>query len=192
MFTPSSLPSLGQLLDTCRGLLRQAVIGGCHSLMNMDGVLHGDPLEASALEGIRWTWNVTSHTAQPQHSNGFNSSETVALKSNSSSKAQPDEVSVSTHLPEADTASGNSEEDSEGDSLSDEHYTAETKSEELRGPEGGVGEGVGVVVWRRHAFSSQLQRMSVVAEVSGSGLIADSGVPEVCNVAIYTAVAGNR
>lgn len=99
--------------------------------MDVDGVLHGDPLEASALEGIRWDWNATSHTASPR------STESVA----------------------AAAAAADDDDDKE---------KSDNKSKDTAKGEGGADDGVAVTVWRRYAFSSQLQRMSVVAEVSGS------------------------
>lgn len=101
--------------------------------MDVGGVLHGDPLEASALEGIRWDWNATSHTASPRV-------ESVDSHKNGARKKRTKETEVV-------------EED----------------------------DGVAVAVWRRHAFSSQLQRMSVIAEVSGSvGMTGDGPAsPEV-------------
>eukprot|EP00903_Cladosiphon_okamuranus_P019215 g17669.t1 len=120
-------------------LAAEVVIGGCHSLMDVDGVLHGDPLEASALDGIGWSWNATSHTARP--------------RSGDADASNP--VSVASE-----------------DSIVDEAPTKKSKERAGVGENGeGVGEGSGGVattVWRRYAFSSQLQRMSVIAEVSGA------------------------
>ncbi|CAN0026364.1 unnamed protein product [Pylaiella littoralis] len=114
--------------STKPGLSAEVVVGGCHSLMDVDGVLHGDPLEASALEGIRWDWNATSHTAHPR---------TTSV-----------------------------------------HRSSKRSKDKGTGEEGG---GVSVAVWRRYAFSSQLQRMSVIAEVSGGAALTGEGaaVPQV-------------
>lgn len=40
------------------------VLGGCHSLMAVNGTLVGDPLEVSALGGVGWAYNATSCVAQ--------------------------------------------------------------------------------------------------------------------------------
>ena len=159
--------------------------------MSLDGVLHGDPLEASALEGIRWHWNATSHTARPQHSSdGLR--ETPVLKSDNDKADAPPSSSSSpskrhskarnSKTAETSGAAGKSEEAGEAEAvvegLEDEDGGVDGGVKEVAG---GVGDtaGVAVAVWRRYAFSSQLQRMSVVAEVSGDGLTADSKAPEV-------------
>lgn len=179
--------------------------------MNLDGVLHGDPLEASALEGIRWHWNATSHTARPQHSSA-NLTETPVLKSDNDKADHPQPSAYSGPLKrhpkahgsktaKASEAAGKAEETREaeaeaaeaasgaaGNTKIEKEAALESLTDEDGGVDGGVTEvaggvgymeGVAVAVWRRHAFSSQLQRMSVVAEVSGSGLTADKGAPEV-------------
>lgn len=115
--------------------------------MDVDGVLHGDPLEASALEGIRWSWNASSHTAHPR------------------SGGDADGLSHASVVSEGSTVDETKTKKSEKEA---------TRREAKGGGVGGKGEGVGegsggvtTTVWRRYAFSSQLQRMSVIAEVSG-------------------------
>lgn len=133
----------------------QVVIGGCHSLMDVDGVLHGDPLEASALEGIRWSWNATSHTARPRSGDAVGS--------------EPAGV-VSGGSGDGETAAA---EEGEKDAKRGARRTGAKEGAVgggggAQGPGGGAG--VAAAVWRRYAFSSQLQRMSVIAEVSGGGV----------------------
>lgn len=115
--------------------------------MDVDGALHGDPLEVSALEGIRWSWNATSHTASPR------SEDTVGSKP-------------------ASAVSGGS---AGGETATEKVKRGKNRRKSKKGDvdgvgeEPGVGSGVAATVWRRYAFSSQLQRMSVIAEVSGGG-----------------------
>lgn len=158
--------------------------------MNLDGVLHGDPLEASALEGIRWHWNATSHTARPQHSSSdgvretpvSNNDKADAPLSASSSPSKRHPKAPSNKSAEASGAAGKSVE-ARGEEAAVEGLADEDGGVDggIKGVAGGVEEatGVAVAVWRRYAFSSQLQRMSVVAEVSGVGLTADLDSPEV-------------
>lgn len=141
-----SPPPITSRVPTLECISIQAVVGGCHSLTRMNGTLRGDPLEASALEGVGWTWDPITHTARPA---------TVPSSNNNTTIATP---------------------------TSDMVHKGEGRGGEATigtGKHGGQGGDVSVAVWRRHAFSSQLQRMSVVAEVSGAGLTADEGVPEV-------------
>ncbi|CAM9685835.1 unnamed protein product, partial [Hapterophycus canaliculatus] len=119
--------------------LTQVVIGGCHSLMDVDGVLNGDPLEVSALEGIHWNWNSSSHIAR-------SGKEAVASKNETESVDFDGDGGKESEAVVANGAEGE-EEAKEGKVEPDD---------------------VSVCVWRRYAFSSQLQRMSVIAEVSGS------------------------
>lgn len=153
---------------------RKVVVGGCHSLMNVDGVLHGDPLEASALEGIKWTWNAGSHTAHPKTSQIGSFNETAASKS-----SDGDTNSDTTVVPKRRSRKRKSR----GDRKIKEN-AEEKEAEEAREPVKDAGDGVSVAVWRRYAFSSQLQRMSVVAEVEGGELTARTGVPEVITVPV--------
>lgn len=169
--------------------IHKVVVGGCHSLMNLDGVLHGDPLEASALEGIRWHWNATSHTARPLHSSSDGLRETPISNHDKADSPPPASSSPSKSHPKA--LSNKTVEASEAAEKSEEAHGEEAAVEGLidedgvdgaiKGVAGGVEDatGVAVAVWRRYAFSSQLQRMSVVAEVSGTGLTADLDAPEV-------------
>lgn len=174
------------------------MIGGCHSLIKTNGVLCGDPLEASALEGIRWDWDPSSHTASPTRGSAENSAR--------SSKGGDVEDRVITSHKKASRkrrrkfAEASSEAENEAGTPGDSGSTATPgKQEEARKGEregegeaspsrndteeglndGRMSEAMQVSVWRRHAFSSQLQRMSVVAEVSGAGLTTDKDVPEV-------------
>lgn len=209
--------------------------------MSLDGVLHGDPLEASALEGIGWHWNATSHIARPQHpeddiceSSVLNSAKDKVEDTKPTSPSGPskDHPKASANkTAEVSGAAGKREETCEAESamesaIDEESEVAGDANEVAAGAKkvaggaievtgganevavgsnevaagakevtGGVKEvrggakevaggaenadDVAVAVWRRHAFSSQLQRMSVVAEVSGVGLAAEKGVPEV-------------
>lgn len=153
----------------------KVVVGGCHSLMNVDGVLHGDPLEASALEGIQWAWNATSHTAYPKSQVGsFN--ETTLLKTT-------DEDTTSDKVvPKRRRSKKKPQEKMD--------KIEENSEEKPSGPAGkATGEdAVSVAVWRRYAFSSHLQRMSVVAEVDGDELTALPGVPEVIRFLCYPVI----
>lgn len=113
--------------------------------MDVEGVLHGDPLEASALEGIRWSWDATSHTARPQSGDASDGSE---------------------------PASAVSEGLAGGEIEARQSKKKAARKKAKKGGVDGAGDGSGGVaatVWRRYAFSSQLQRMSVIAEVSGGG-----------------------
>lgn len=163
----------------------QVVMGGCHSLMEVDGVLHGDPLEASALEGIRWKWDAVSHTARPDDGKTV-----VALESDGNGKGG----SADNDDREKPTGSGNKKtEDKPGAKAEKKKKGGRRKTKprggggsgkadsDERGAEKASGDGVSVEVWRRYAFSSQLQRMSVVAKVcGGSAALTDKeGVPEV-------------
>lgn len=102
--------------------------------MEMGGTFHGDPLEASALKGIGWGWNTTTHIAQPN-------------------------AEIANFTAGAGSVDAAVDGDMDGDGVQDG--------------------GIRVAVWRRHAFSSQLQRMSVIGEVFGAGLTAEKGVHEV-------------
>lgn len=159
----------------------KVVVGGCHSLMNLDGVLHGDPLEASALEGIRWHWNATSHTARPQDPSSDGLRETPVLESDDDKADTPPSAPSSPSKRRPKARSNKAAEVSGAAGKSEETRGKEAAAEDLVGEDSGAGDmtGVEVAVWRRYAFSSQLQRMSVVAEVSGSGLTTDAGSPEV-------------
>lgn len=164
-----------------RDAKHKVVVGGCHSLMNLDGVLHGDPLEASALEGIRWHWNATSHTARPQDSSSDDLRETPVLESDSDKADSPPSASSNPSKGRPKARSNKAAEVSGAAGKSEETRGEESAAEGLTDEDSGAGDmsGMAVAVWRRYAFSSQLQRMSVVAEVSGSGLTADAGSPEV-------------
>lgn len=137
--------------------------------MNVDGILHGDPLEASALEGIKWTWNAVSHTAYPKILRNGSVNETVASKTN----IDGDTNSDATVVPKRRSKNRKSR----GDRNSKE--ASKQNEEGARGPVKTTGDDVSVAVWRRYAFSSQLQRMSAVAEVEGGELTARTGEPEV-------------
>lgn len=41
------------------------VLSTCHSLVDLDGALSGDPIEVAALEGIGWTYDAEAETAKP-------------------------------------------------------------------------------------------------------------------------------
>lgn len=130
----------------------------------MDGALHGDPLEASALEAIRWDWNSTCHTARPRD---------LRRKSYDNASVNP-----------------NWKPREEQEQRADAEANAASKSVDVGGESfssGPVGfDEVSVSVWRRHAFSSQLQRMSVVVQVAGiEGVTEESGVPEVCKYSCF-------
>lgn len=155
----------------------------------MDGALHGDPLEASALEGIRWDWNATSHTARPRdlRRKSYDNRGTgnrVNASANPDRKTQRKEehrVQAEARCGIADAAS-KSVGDLGGESVSNGAVDGSTVDVGF----GGAESGMSVSVWRRHAFSSQLQRMSVVAEVSGiEGLTEEAGVPEVCRSSCF-------
>ncbi|CAM9834772.1 unnamed protein product [Scytosiphon promiscuus] len=180
----------GLSADSTRpGLSAEVVIGGCHSLMDVAGVLHGDPLEVSALEGILWSWNASSHIATPRKevvapqnetetvdSGGGEGSEGDAVgvdgkdsggkkRSKSSGDVKRQEVKVKAS---GSVSRGKAQEDA---SIKNGSKTASkgSKGRAGAGEEGEAGsDGVSVGVWRRYAFSSQLQRMSVIAEVFGS------------------------
>lgn len=150
------------------------------------------------MKGIHWAWDATSHTARPQRSDvGFN--ETVVSK-NVEGKESPSSA-PGKRRPRADLGQKSRGADGGGGrgerleaveaEISETENAAEAASEEadnevadVKGGEGAgeageVGGDAAVEVWRRYAFSSQLQRMSVVVEVSGRGLTADEGEPEV-------------
>lgn len=132
--------------------------------MDVDGVLRGDPLEASALEGIRWSWNATSHTARPRSGDASDGSEPASAGSEGSAGGE-----------------------AEAKKSKKEKKKKATRRKAKKGGVDRAGDGSGGVaatVWRRYAFSSQLQRMSVIAEVSGGGggaasLTAEDAEPEV-------------
>lgn len=163
----------------------QVVVGGCHSLMDVDGVLHGDPLEASALEGIRWKWDAVSHTAHPDDGETV-----VALESGGGGGGKggcaddDDDRDKSTggnnRKPEGKPGA-KAEKRKGGRRKTKARGGSGNSGSDERGVEKASGDGVSVAVWRRYAFSSQLQRMSVVAEVYGgsAGLTDKEGVPEV-------------
>lgn len=144
--------------------------------MEVGGVLHGDPLEASALEGIRWDWNATSHTARPR--SGGEAGDGGGVGGVGSKPAS----AVSKGDVGGDAATDGREEDENNVSRRSKKGSGEVKDAAEKtglagvagdgsggGDSGGGGVAVAVAVWRRYAFSSQLQRMSVVAEVSGVG-----------------------
>ena len=136
------------------------VVAGCHSLTSVDDILHGDPLEASALEGIRWQWNATSHIARPRP---FSTGIDTCPSPDTTQTKQPQKKQLNKSVSNSVDDSGR-EPIAGGDG--DDQQEAD----------------ISVRVLRRHAFSSQLQRMSVVAEVlaGGGGLTANKGIPEVC------------
>lgn len=140
--------------------------------MSVDGVLRGDPLEASALEGIRWAWNATSHTARPRQDPGYD--DTFVSNPNGGSYKETVETNQDIEGDNTkNTPMGKSEENADDDSIA----TGDGEGVVLKG--GAEDDTVAVEVWRRYAFSSQLQRMSVVAEVKGVGLTAEAKTPEV-------------
>ncbi|CAN0223807.1 unnamed protein product, partial [Ectocarpus sp. 8 AP-2014] len=163
----------------------QVVVGGCHSLMDVDGVLHGDPLEASALEGIRWRWDAVSHTARPDDGEPV-----VALESDGGGGGgkggcadddDDSEKSTDGNSRKPEGKPGAKVEIKKGGRRKTKaRGGSRNAGSHERGVEKASGDGVSVAVWRRYAFSSQLQRMSVVAEVCGgsAGLADKEGVPE--------------
>ncbi|CAM9874653.1 unnamed protein product [Ectocarpus sp. 6 AP-2014] len=165
------------------GLAAEVVVGGCHSLMDVDGVLHGDPLEASALEGIRWKWDAVSHTARPDdgepavalHSDGDGGKGGCANDDDDSDKS----TGGNSRKPEGKPGAKVEKKKGGRRKTKARGASGNTGSHE-RGVEKTSGDGVSVGVWRRYAFSSQLQRMSVVAEVCGGSadLTDKEGVPE--------------
>ena len=136
------------------------VVAGCHSLTSVDDILHGDPLEASALEGIRWQWNATSHIARPRP---FSTGIDTRPSPDTTQTKQPQKKQLNESVSNSVDDSGR--EPVAGGDGDDQQEAA-----------------MSVRVLRRHAFSSQLQRMSVVAKVlaGGGGLTANKGIPEVC------------
>merc|ERR1712217_885817 len=40
------------------------IIGGCHSLLTVEGETIGDPIETAALRGIKWRWDDKAQTAR--------------------------------------------------------------------------------------------------------------------------------
>lgn len=171
------------------------MIGGCHSLIKTNGVLRGDPLEASALEGIRWDWDPSSRTASPIKASAENSARNskggdvegshkkASRKRRRKFAEASSEVENEAGTPgdSGSTASpGRQDEATEGERKGEGEASPSRHDMEEGLDDGRMGEAMQVTVWRRHAFSSQLQRMSVVAEVSGAGLTADKDVPEVC------------
>lgn len=167
--------------------LPQVVIGGCHSLMDVDGVLHGDPLEVSALEGIRWDWNASCHTARPRRkaSASKNGVETVAAADGDESgsgstvrvtndgDASKGKGEITTSDGDSNSTANEYDKRTSNDSSNNKGSSAKgAKQKGVKEEEDG-NDGVSVSVWRRYAFSSQLQRMSVIAEVSGSDALAN-------------------
>ena len=54
------VPIIQASLDTC------LVLAACHSLLEIDGKLVGDPIEVAALRAIRWSYAPNSSTATPK------------------------------------------------------------------------------------------------------------------------------
>jgi len=46
------------------------VLSSCHSLVDMDGKLSGDPIEVAALETIGWTYDAEAETSKPTVADG--------------------------------------------------------------------------------------------------------------------------
>ncbi|CAB1107624.1 unnamed protein product [Ectocarpus sp. CCAP 1310/34] len=164
------------------GLAAEAVVGGCHSLMDVDGVLHGDPLEASALEGIRWKWDALSHTARPDDGETAVSQRSDGGGGKGGCADDEDDRDKSTggHRRKPEGKPGAKAEKKGGRRKTKARGGSGNSGSDERGVEKASGDGISVAVWRRYAFSSQLQRMSVVAEIYGgsAGLTNKEGVPE--------------
>ena len=60
----AATPPLTGSLKACQEVA--AVIGGCHSLLQVDGRLLGDPIELAALRAIGWGYNAQSGVAQAE------------------------------------------------------------------------------------------------------------------------------
>ena len=44
------------------------IIGGCHSLVQIDGKTYGDPLEQAALFAVKWEYDPKSSKSKPKFS----------------------------------------------------------------------------------------------------------------------------
>lgn len=145
--------------------------------MNVDGVLHGDPLEASALQGIQWAWNATTHTAYPLRD--VNNSSSSLQKSTRDSTPESAGKDKREDMDRVRSKSRRRGLFATGSVQASPLGSGEGSGVATSEAGGAAGDGLSVGVWRRHSFSSQLQRMSVIAEVDGRGLTAKEGSSEV-------------
>jgi cation-transporting ATPase 13A1 len=136
------------------------VLAGCNALMEVEGSgLIGDPIELAALRGVDWRYEAKSETAKPGNWEG-KEKEIEHLKS-----TRQKMESGSVHKVEVDAK------------LTELTQMIQTDKERAeRCPIQAV-----AIKYRYH-FSSQLQRMSVVAAVSKGGMISNhclvKGSPE--------------
>eukprot|EP01060_Flectonema_neradi_P039572 TRINITY_DN875_c3_g1_i1.p1 TRINITY_DN875_c3_g1~~TRINITY_DN875_c3_g1_i1.p1 ORF type:complete len:1474 (+),score=380.10 TRINITY_DN875_c3_g1_i1:61-4482(+) len=123
------------------------ILGGCHSLVALDGTsgdkIVGDPIEVAALRGVEWRYDAKEQTArrgnweQKERSIAEAEKEIKAYKSTTKRFKE-----LTLKIGELQKEAKAAKERSKTDKLS-------------------------VTIKHRHHFSSQLQRMSVIAEISG-------------------------
>eukprot|EP00930_Biecheleria_cincta_P038547 TRINITY_DN26478_c0_g1_i1.p1 TRINITY_DN26478_c0_g1~~TRINITY_DN26478_c0_g1_i1.p1 ORF type:complete len:1488 (+),score=365.22 TRINITY_DN26478_c0_g1_i1:27-4466(+) len=123
------------------------VLATCHSLVDLEGKLTGDPIEVAALQGIGWSYDAEGEVARPKASLG---AETPAV------------------------ADGSATEEGAATSAAAEPAAAEPASSSSSSSKHEV---ESVRITQRFHFASQLQRMAVVAEVTlADGISSISGV----------------
>ena len=147
------------------------VIGGCHSLLQVEGKLMGDPIELAALRALGWSFDSATATASaadplPKLEAAVKQAEaTLAAVKKRAASATPEQRPTALEMKRA----------TEG--------IDEAKAARERGAarkKAALCRGVTVRIAHRHHFSSALGRMSVVAQVKGlanaPGAEAEDGV----------------
>ena len=141
------------LQPSARALQEVAVvIGGCQSLLQVDGRLLGDPIELAALRAIGWDYDAEKGVARAEDS--------VAAKEKALKEAEAKAAALQRQGDKASAADNRKAADGV-----EEARKAIARAERRR--DNAAVKGVAVRPVQRHHFSSALQRMSTVAHVSG-------------------------
>ncbi|CAM9477232.1 unnamed protein product, partial [Phaeothamnion confervicola] len=155
------------------------VLGGCHSVVSSDvtggdGGLLGDPMELAVLAGIGWGYDSAARVAAPLDSLAAAAATTAAPTGGTAADTAASAVNSCSGTASAGDRSGIG---GGGSGSSDSGTGGGGWSGRGGGGWGGNGGGGGgggggpsVRVLHRYPFTSQLQRMSVVAEVTAPGL----------------------
>jgi len=132
----------GAVREACT--MAAMVVGGCHSLIEVEGRAIGDPIEVAALQGVGWSYVPGTNTASP------------TLWRNKESFVQKQREFVATLTHEAD------KNEKEEVTKKIENLEKTLKADKLEAKK------LQVTIEQRFHFSSELQRMSTICRVSSS------------------------